>query len=70
MVQAEDRAHRIGTKNTVQVISLLMKDSYDEYLHKLIISKQNISQALIDNQDIKTCRKFIKEVFKLKEEVE
>lgn len=70
MVQAEDRAHRIGTKNTVQVISLLMKDSYDEYLHKLIISKQNISQALIDNQDIRTCRKFIKEVFKLKEEVE
>ena len=48
MEQAEDRAHRIGTKHTVTVISLLMKDSYDELLNKMIIEKASFGDILVD----------------------
>lgn len=68
MEQAEDRAHRIGTKKTVTVISLLMKDSYDEALHKMIISKQAMGEILIDGKDPKQFRKFLNVIFREKGE--
>ena len=64
MEQAEDRAHRIGTKHTVTVISLLMKDSYDELLNKMIIEKASFGDILVDGKDSKEFRKFIRCIFK------
>lgn len=67
MEQAEDRAHRIGTKKTVEVISLLMKDSYDEYLHKIIIRKGEMSDALVDGKDSRLYSYFLRCLFKEEE---
>lgn len=64
MEQAEDRAHRIGTKHTVTVISLLMKDSYDELLNKMIIEKASFGDILVDGKDSKEFRRFIRCIFK------
>lgn len=64
MEQAEDRAHRIGTKHTVTVISLLMKDSYDELLNKMIIEKASFGDILVDGKDSKEFKKFIRCIFK------
>lgn len=48
--QAEDRAHRIGTKENVNIITLVCKDTIDEKVHKLVYQKGAMSDMLIDNQ--------------------
>ena len=50
--QAEDRAHRIGTKGTVNIITLMCKDTIDEKIHELIQQKGELSDKLVDNKDI------------------
>lgn len=67
MEQAEDRAHRIGTKKSVTIISLLMKDSYDEHLYKMVIDKGDLGEVLIDGKDPKLFNKFIQQIFNNKE---
>lgn len=67
MEQAEDRAHRIGTKKSVNIISLLMKDSYDEHLYKMVIDKGDLGEVLIDGKDPKLFNKFIQQIFNNKE---
>lgn len=47
--QAEDRAHRIGTKSTVNVITLVAKDTIDERIESLIETKGKVSDAIVDN---------------------
>lgn len=47
--QAEDRAHRIGAKTTVTIITLITKNTIDERIHKIVEDKQFISDAMIDN---------------------
>lgn len=59
MEQAEDRAHRIGVKNTVTVIRLLGKNTYDERLWRRVFSKGKMSEALIDMAEIKDVKPFI-----------
>ena len=49
--QAEDRAHRSGQKNAVNVTYLVMPDTLDEVLQEVIEHKRNISADL--NQDVK-----------------
>lgn len=68
MEQAEDRAHRIGTKKSVLVISLLMKDSYDEVLDKMIMQKAGMGEILVDGKDPKLFREFLGAIFNMKEE--
>lgn len=63
MEQAEDRAHRIGTKKTVTCIRLLAKDTYDERLWKRVLSKGKMSDALIDMEDIEKVKPFIDCIF-------
>lgn len=46
--QAEDRAHRIGTKSTVNIVTFICKDTIDERIHELITQKGELSDALID----------------------
>lgn len=46
--QAEDRAHRIGTTKTVNVITLVAKDTIDERIEHLVESKGHISDIVVD----------------------
>lgn len=48
--QAEDRAHRIGTKGTVNVISLVCKDTMDERINELINKKGEMSKMIVDGE--------------------
>ena len=68
MEQAEDRAHRIGTKKAVTIISLLMKNTYDEHLYKMVIDKGDLGEVLIDGKDPKLFSQFIQRIFKEDEE--
>lgn len=63
MEQAEDRAHRIGTKKTVTCIRLISKDTYDERLWRKVLSKGKMSDALIDMEDIDKVKPFIDCIF-------
>lgn len=46
--QAEDRAHRIGTTSTVNIITLVCKDTIDERIEDLIYKKGAMADALVD----------------------
>lgn len=48
--QAEDRAHRIGTKGTVNIITLCCKDTIDERIEDIVEKKGAISDALVDGK--------------------
>lgn len=48
--QAEDRAHRIGTKGTVNITFLCCKNTIDERIHDLVEKKGQISDALVDGK--------------------
>lgn len=48
--QAEDRAHRIGTKGTVNVITLVTKDTIDERIEEIVYKKGLISDSLVDGK--------------------
>lgn len=48
--QAEDRAHRIGTKTNVSIITLVCKDTIDEKIEDLIEKKGKIADALVDGK--------------------
>lgn len=48
--QAEDRAHRIGTKGTVNIITLCCKNTIDERIEDIVEKKGAISDALVDGK--------------------
>lgn len=48
--QAEDRAHRIGTKGTVRIITLITKDTVDEGVYNLVQKKGRMADLLIDGK--------------------
>ena len=48
--QAEDRAHRIGTRGTVRVVTLITKDSVDEGIYNLVQKKGRMADLLIDGK--------------------
>lgn len=48
--QAVDRCHRIGTKSTVNVITLVCKNTIDEKIEQVVNKKGEISDILIDNK--------------------
>lgn len=50
-VQAEDRAHRIGTTGTVNVITLVCKDTIDERIEEIIYEKSELSEGLVEGDD-------------------
>lgn len=50
--QAEDRAHRIGTKGTVNIITLICKDTIDERIHQIIKDKGELSDRIVDGKAI------------------
>lgn len=50
--QVEDRLHRIGTKNNVTIITLICKNTIDEFIHELVYKKGLLLDFL--NGDITT----------------
>ena len=48
--QATDRLHRIGQTSSVNVITLICKNTIDERIHKIITKKSVMSDTLIDHK--------------------
>jgi len=48
--QAEDRAHRIGTKGTVRVITLITKNTIDEKILNIVYQKGKMADLLVDGK--------------------
>lgn len=48
--QAEDRCHRTGTTQTVNVYYLITKDSVDEKVYDIIMNKDGVSKYIVDNE--------------------
>lgn len=46
--QAEDRAHRIGTTSTVNIITIVCKDTLDERIEEIINKKGKMADMLVD----------------------
>ena len=50
--QAEDRLHRIGQKNAVQVYYMTIADTIDEYMSDILTEKQKICAEIVDGEII------------------
>lgn len=50
--QAEDRCYRIGTRGTVNIITLMCKNTVDERIHNIVMNKKAMSDKLVDNKKI------------------
>lgn len=48
--QAEDRCYRIGTNQTVNVYTLIAKDTIDERVYKILDDKRHISNYIVDGK--------------------
>lgn len=48
--QAADRIYRIGTKSSVNIITLLCKNTIDEYIHRLVNKKKILGDAVVDKR--------------------
>ena len=48
--QAEDRCHRTGTTDTVNVYYIITKDSADERVYDIIMQKAGVSKYIVDNE--------------------
>lgn len=48
--QAEDRCHRVGTKENVTIYTLVCKDSIDEKINELVERKGLMADALVDGK--------------------
>lgn len=48
--QAEDRAHRIGTKTNVTIITIVCKDTIDERIEELVYKKGAMADMLVDGK--------------------
>lgn len=46
--QCTDRAHRVGTKHTVNVYTLICKGTVDEGVHKTVTKKGRIADQIVD----------------------
>lgn len=50
MRQREDRLHRIGQKNSVQVVSLMAKRTIDEHVRRILHGKMEIANMVLDDE--------------------
>ena len=51
--QAEDRAHRIGATSTVNIITLVCKNTMDEIIEQIIAGKGEIADYIVDGVPLK-----------------
>ena len=59
--QAEDRAHRIGTVGTVNIISMVAKGSIDEGVEEHLLENQDLFDRIVDGKGSNTDVKIILE---------
>lgn len=63
-LQAQDRIHRVGTKNPVFIYDLITKDTIDERVDEIVQNKSALGDYLIDDiitpQGLELLRKYIK----------
>ena len=65
-IQAEDRAHRIGTTGTVNIISLVAKGSVDEGVEEYLIENKDLFDRVVDGKgSTKDIRTIINKLLKL-----
>ena len=48
--QAEDRCHRVGTKENITIYTLICKDTIDERIHNIVDRKGVMADALVDGK--------------------
>ena len=48
--QAEDRCHRTGTTNTVNIYTIITKDTVDERVYGIVMQKGGVSKYIVDNE--------------------
>lgn len=64
--QAEDRAHRIGTAGTVNVISLVAKGTIDEDIEEYLTDNKDLFERIVDGKGSKTdIRQILNKLLKL-----
>lgn len=51
--QCEDRCHRIGTKNTVNIITFICKNTIDERINQIVQEKGEWADCIVDGKVIK-----------------
>ena len=50
MEQAEDRIYRIGTTSSVNIYTLVSKDTIDERVEEILSRKGDIQKYIVDNK--------------------
>lgn len=58
--QCEDRCHRIGTKNTVNIITFICKDTIDERINQIVEHKGEWADCIVDGKVIKNSDEVLK----------
>lgn len=48
--QAEDRCHRVGTKENVTIYTIMAKNTIDERIHELVYKKGKMADMLVDGE--------------------
>ena len=48
--QAEDRCYRIGTKSSINIITLIAKGTIDEKIHDVVYKKGKMSDIIVDKE--------------------
>ena len=61
--QCEDRCHRIGTRGTVNIITLVCKDTVDELVEAVIDEKGELSDRIVDGKKTETIKGIIRRLF-------
>jgi SNF2 family DNA or RNA helicase len=57
--QWTDRAHRIGTKNNVNIYTLICKGTVDEMVHRTVLTKGMVSDNVVDGISLEELEKYI-----------
>lgn len=57
--QAIDRSHRVGTKNNVNIYTLICKGTVDEGVHKTITKKGRLADQIVDGVSIEELENII-----------
>ena len=58
--QCEDRVHRIGTKNTVNIITFICKNTIDERINQIVEHKGEWADCIVDGKVIKKSDEMLK----------
>lgn len=54
--QAEDRVHRIGQENKVQVFYMICENTIDEYMREILVEKQKVIDTVVDGRLVSIAR--------------